>query len=541
MSDSQDGQGQCLEADDTQLAVLHTTASGDESAVVTAPGHESAVVTASGHESAVVKPSGNESALVTVSDHDSAVGAASGHMSPSGASVGGSGARSAIEILETPEKVEQPDEFTRGEAIAIANYADAKKVPSNQVTIADVENSEEGIFYWASVQGDWTARGRHGQAFARAMQHTQAAEARGIYPWLDGPLAREFRQKWSIRQDFEFVTEERVITSEYKKTDTELGKLVTKAQLAVALGINAYPPGSAEHTAVMHQTDQYFTFAKDAGGMFYAYNAWLDADTVMLVDKLLSIKCSKSWATVARQHNSISKWEQAAKECKARRAFAVAKNLHLDQVSLGMVAASAEGVQGWSETAVSVSSGSRPSGGGGGGGVGTGTRGEPRTPRAKAKAKARASGDGSKSVSQHEKELKHLISKEMSVQEDTASFKNKLEKTSDIQWCHAYLGELDEYTKSCSMFRENSDFLRSFEKSCLSTDATKRLRKESGLDYQAKLIRCIDGLEEPLAKASEVLEKMNSMGMAASPEIFVTPKKGKQGTKRRLPASAPQT
>ena len=75
----------------------------------------------------------------------------------------------------------------------------------------------------------------------------------------------------------------------------------------------------------------------------------------------------------------------------------------------------------------------------------------------------------------------------------------------------------------------------------MSTDATKRLRKESGLDYQAKLIRCIDGLEEPLTKASEVLEKMNSMGMAASPEIFVTPKKGKQGTKRRLPASAPQT
>ena len=114
-----------------------------------------------------------------------------------------------------------------------------------------VEDDPKGIFYLASLKGDKTARGRNGQAFQRAIKHNE--KARAMCSQLDDALAKEFRQKWALKHDFAFVHEEREIRAEYRKEATDAGKYFTKAQLAVSLGISAYPEGSAEREKVTQQ------------------------------------------------------------------------------------------------------------------------------------------------------------------------------------------------------------------------------------------------------------------------------------------------
>ena len=410
--------------------------------------------------------------------------------------------------------------------MAIQNYAQGKGVPKEQVSLQDVENSKEGIFYWATVDGDWRSRGKEGQAFHRAVRHNM--QATEIYAVLDDSLAKEFRQKWSLRQSFEFVKEERTIRSEYSKTEEDAGRMVTKAQLAVALGVTAYPEGSPGHQDVHRQVDRYFDLSKQTGGRFFVYNKWLDAETVLLVEKLLRVTCSKSWAQIATESTTTNKWETKARECKARRAFAIAKGLHVDAVSLSQVESSPEGVAGWADTLITVGGGtssrSQPAAGRGAGGL----------PKPKGKAKAKPGGEGGKTAGQYEKDLKSHISKEMTLTEEVNAFKEKLKDAEpDTAWADGYIKQLDEANKVISTFRENTQFLRSFEKACLSPEALRKLKKETGDEYQACLLRCIDGISDPLNKANEILEKLKSMGIAANPDIWATPKKHAKGKKRK--------
>jgi hypothetical protein len=422
-------------------------------------------------------------------------------------------------------------DICRGEKIAISNFAKYHGLEEASVSKAMVESSSEGIFHWATRGGEWGSRQAAGQAFVRALKHSEAGQ--NIYKYLDDVLALEFRQKWSMSHNFSFVKEERVITSSYRKDEIQSGRMVTKAQLAVALGINAYAPETPEYKAVVEQVDLYFSNAIRVGGRFHDYNQWINADTVLQVDKLLTVSCSKTWSMIASQSETVNKWEERARECKARRSYATAKGLCLDAVSLADVAASPEGITGWADTAISVGVSSRcgaPSG-----------RGSPGTKTgSKAKAKPKAA-DGTKSMAQYEKELKNLISVEMSLTEAAKNFKEKLgsvsDETDDAAWADTYLKQIAASKDKVVSFREGCEFLRQFEKCCLSTEALKKFRKDCGNEYQAKLIRSIDGLEDPISDGSKVLDKLQSMALAAHPETFQTPKKTKQGSKRKSASS----
>ena len=168
------------------------------------------------------------------------------------------------------EAASDADEITRGEKIAIANFAAHHNIAVGEVTLKQVQDDSKGVFYWATVGGDWTARGKHGQAFSRAIRHD--AQVQAMYRELDDCLAREFRQKWAMKQDFAFTHEEREIRSEYKKENIDAGKYVTRYQLSVLLGIAACPVGTDDRKKVLAQTDRYFQFAKTHGGIFYTYH-----------------------------------------------------------------------------------------------------------------------------------------------------------------------------------------------------------------------------------------------------------------------------
>lgn len=252
----------------------------------------------------------------------------------------------------------------------------------------------------------------------------------------------------------------------------------------------------------------------------------------------MNISNSKTWSQVAKQATTTNRWEQKTLERKARRAFAAAHGKHMDAVSLDDVEKSPEGVVGWSQAVVTVGTGGASCGRSLGSGGGNGNGG-----RNKAKAKAKSPGDGpsSKTLAQYEKDLKSLISKEMAIDEDLQSFKEKLADAAgsgETGWSGCYLAQLEDLAKAVASFRDGNDFFKAFEKAALSPEATRRLRKENGTDYQARVIKCIDGLGEHLTKSAETLTKMQSMGQAAHPDHFKTPKKAKGGgNKRKSPGS----
>ena len=50
---------------------------------------------------------------------------------------------------------------------------------------------------------------------------------------------------------------------------------MTKAQLAVALGVAAYEFGTEERARVMQQVEMYFECAESVGESMFQHNAWL--------------------------------------------------------------------------------------------------------------------------------------------------------------------------------------------------------------------------------------------------------------------------
>ena len=135
-------------------------------------------------------------------------------------------------------------------------------------------------------------------------------------------------------------------------------------------------------------------------------------------------------------------------ECNARRAYAAAKNLHLDAVTIKEVQNSAEGEEGWAATTVSVAVSS--------------SRSSPSNPKPKPKAKQKSVTDGGvKTLAQHEKELKGLVSLGMTLNEEITIFKETLNRAEgDKQWAEGYLKKMNDLNAAMIAFRKSSVPLR---------------------------------------------------------------------------------
>ena len=112
---------------------------------------------------------------------------------------------------------------------AIVTYAQAKGVDTSQVTLDIVAKSPEGLIHWSCVGKDLGARGPVYQQFRRAIVHEQFAG--GIYPDLDEPLKEQFRQRWHLRNNFQFTSEKKIITHTHEKKEADDGEMLTKYQI----------------------------------------------------------------------------------------------------------------------------------------------------------------------------------------------------------------------------------------------------------------------------------------------------------------------
>ena len=101
---------------------------------------------------------------------------------------------------------------------------------------------------------------------------------------------------------------------------------------------------------------------------------------------MVNSSCRKSWQMIAENLSEVNVWKQAAKECRARRALALSRGVHMDTVSLQDVKGTEGGVKYWTGITVSMD-------------VST----QPKT-KAKAKAKSEAGGaSGVKAIGTLEK------------------------------------------------------------------------------------------------------------------------------------------
>ena len=130
----------------------------------------------------------------------------------------------------------------------------------------------------------------------------------------------------------------------------------------------------------------------------------------------------------------------------------------------------------------------------------------------------------------------------MTVTEDLAFVKEKLAdviEERDKFWAESYMKQVAAALEEVATYREDDEFIRSFEKACLSADATRKLKKDKGNEYQTHVIRCSTRMQQPLNTANDLLDKIMNMGQAAHPELWQSPKKQSKTSEKRKRSAAP--
>ena len=281
-----------------------------------------------------------------------------------------------------------------------------------------------------------------------------------------------------------------MITHSFAKEDIDAGEMVTQYQLYVLLGLAAFPTPCAERDAIIAQGDRYFNMAKEMGGRFYAHHNWLGAVQVLYIKKLINSICRKEWAQIASQSVEVNLWEERAKECRAKRAFALAKHIHMDSVKIEDVRSSPEGLDTWASCTVSATMGSVPK------------------PRAKAKAKAGASSNsGGPSVGRCETKLKSLIGTEILTLKTYSDLCKNVEQNPDkFSWATAVLADTAKHKEAVDTVA-NDDFLQKFKAAALCPAHMKELKKEMGDNYVAKMMTITARFEEAVEAMGKSITK----------------------------------
>ena len=148
----------------------------------------------------------------------------------------------------------------------------------------------------------------------------------------------------------------KVITSTFSKEEADNGEYLTIFQIAIELGLAGFPdPASPERAEILKQARTYYDTATEVGGKFLAENTFLRTNQVLFIRRLLNVSCRKEWAQVATNSLEVKLWEHRARECKARRNFAIEQGLTLENTTVDMVKNSTYGFDHYADMAHVVS------------------------------------------------------------------------------------------------------------------------------------------------------------------------------------------
>lgn len=109
----------------------------------------------------------------------------------------------------------------------------------SKVDLGMVNLSPEGLLYWSNQGQKFGGHSNQYQCFTRAIKHDEFAKK--VYPALDEPLKLEMRQRWSLRNNFQFTAEKKIITISHGKREDDIGEYMTEEQIAVELGLGGFP------------------------------------------------------------------------------------------------------------------------------------------------------------------------------------------------------------------------------------------------------------------------------------------------------------
>lgn len=143
------------------------------------------------------------------------------------------------------------DQLGESEQNAITQYANSIGKNESEVTLAMVLSSPEGLLHWACQGQDWGSRSHLSQSFFRAIK--KQPKFQEMYKDMSEPLKKEFRATWGIKRDWNFTKEVKTIRSDYSKSEADAGEFMTQYQVAMALGLAAFPQDCKERTHILSQ------------------------------------------------------------------------------------------------------------------------------------------------------------------------------------------------------------------------------------------------------------------------------------------------
>ena len=300
---------------------------------------------------------------------------------------------------------------------------------------------------------------------------------------------------------------------------------MTQEQIAVELGLAGFPEDGPSRRKILQQASNYTQWCKTFGGRWLCFNSGIGSENFLWIKKMVNSSCRKSWQMIAENLSEVNVWKQAAKECRARRALALSRGVHMDTVSLQDVNGTEGGVEYWSGITVSMDVSTQPK----------------TKAKAKAKAKSEAGGaSGVKAIGTLEKTLKGYLAQEMLIKNQTEKLQN-YQKGDPHNWAWA-----DNLFNECAAKEANpatckgTEFMHKFGAAALSPESLKKVKKEMGNEYHNDLVRSVDALKVPLEEWVKIIGKIQAMADAAGHlnEDGDTGDKGGRRTRRKI--SMPQ-
>jgi hypothetical protein len=231
--------------------------------------------------------------------------------------------------------------------------------------------------------------------------------------------------------------------------------------------------------------------ARDVGGKFVAQNNWLGAQQVLLVSRLLNSVCRKEWSQIATQSVEVNLWEHRAKECRAKRNYALSKGVNVETVSVEEISNSPEGLETWASCTVTCSIAPAP-----------------KEIKAKAKAKPKAcANQGAPSTAALEKQLKASIGSEITTLKVYADLVDEAQNHPDkFSWAKTVLEETAKQKEELDKV-SGDGFLQKFKAAALCPLQMKELKKEAGEEYMSQLMNTLKDFKPAVEAINKSITK----------------------------------
>ena len=402
---------------------------------------------------------------------------------------------------------------------AMKKFAESRNMAESEVDWEMVRTSTEGVQFWLAKDIDLRARSALSQKFARAIAHDDVANA--MYKDLSQDLQRQFRASWAISRTFSFIRESRKITSRHTQKDADVGEYLTEMQIRSKLG------GVDNEVATQHAAS-YVEKCKLLKGVWMAYNTWVDDWTYLFSSRFITSSNERMCEEISEHYDNVNTWEEHHMQCKARRAYAAFKKVHMDKVTIEEVEQTSLGIKGWADVVHTVSA--------------TSVGGKSQE---KLSNKAKSSGSGSTapaakrvsmvgkpsdSISVAERVAKQVISRELVLEKQYKSLAQQMTAEAESwTWAENFIDELknkrSEYEQLLTSFE--GSFPDKLKAAVLSPNLMKGLRKETGTHWHSKLCAFVEGAERRLDEIEVAYKNIHNMNHAKN-HPYETPRKAKK-------------